>query len=56
MVCGRHTLGVALCAGNAGPMEGAVAELERIVSRIRARWPGTEFVVRADAGYGKDDS
>ena len=55
MVCGRHTLGVALRAGNAGPMEGAVAELERIVSRIRARWPGTEFVVRADAGYGKDE-
>ena len=55
VVCGRHTLGVVLRAGNAGPMEGAVAELERIVSRIRARWPGTEFVVRADAGYGKDE-
>ena len=54
VVCGRHTLGVALRAGNAGPMEGAVAELERIVSRIRARWPGTKFVVRADAGYAKD--
>ena len=54
VVCGRHTLGVALRAGNAGPLEGAVAELERIVSRIRARWPGTEFVVRADAGYAKD--
>ena len=55
VVCGRHTLGVALRAGNAGPLEGAVDELERIVSRIRARWPGTEFVVRADAGYGKDE-
>ena len=34
--------------------EGTVAELERIVQRIRQRWPQTAIVVRGDAGFCRD--
>ena len=38
---GRHTASVVPRVGNAGPMEGAVGVLERVVSRTGERWPDT---------------
>lgn len=33
---------------------GAQEEVERIVARIRARWPKTRVVLRADSGFARD--
>lgn len=34
--------------------EGALEEVERIVARIRARWPATRIVLRADSGFARN--
>ncbi len=34
--------------------DGSVEELERIVGRIRERWPATRIRIRADAGFCRD--
>jgi hypothetical protein len=34
---------------------GAVEEVARVVARIRARWPKTRIVLRADSGFARDD-
>jgi len=34
--------------------EGALQEVQRIVARIRARWPATRLVLRADSGFARD--
>lgn len=33
---------------------GALEEVQRIVARIRVRWPNTRFVLRADSGFARD--
>lgn len=33
---------------------GALEEVERIVARLRARWPATRVVLRADSGFARD--
>jgi Transposase DDE domain group 1 len=33
---------------------GAVEEIARIVAQIRARWPHTRIIVRADSGFARD--
>lgn len=33
---------------------GALEEVQRIVGRIRARWPRTRIVLRADSGFARD--
>jgi hypothetical protein len=35
--------------------EGALEEVQRIVSRIRARWPTTRLILRADSGFARDE-
>ncbi|MBZ4423380.1 IS1380 family transposase [Myxococcus sp. RHSTA-1-4] len=34
---------------------GAMEEVQRIVARIRERWPDTQLVLRADSGFARDD-
>jgi hypothetical protein len=34
---------------------GSVEEVQRIVARIRARWPKTKLIVRADSGFARDE-
>jgi hypothetical protein len=34
---------------------GALEEVQRIVSRIRARWPTTHLILRADSGFARDE-
>lgn len=33
---------------------GALEEVERIIARIRARWPSVHLVLRADSGFARD--
>jgi tRNA U34 5-methylaminomethyl-2-thiouridine-forming methyltransferase MnmC len=33
---------------------GAVEEIARIVAQIRARWPHTRIILRADSGFARD--
>jgi hypothetical protein len=35
--------------------EGALEEVQRIVARIRARWPKTALALRADSGFARDE-
>jgi hypothetical protein len=34
---------------------GALEEVQRIVARLRERWPATRLVLRADSGFARDD-
>src|SRR5882672_8175189 len=33
---------------------GSVAEMARIIARIRQRWPGVRILLRADAGFARE--
>ena len=35
--------------------KGSVEELQRIIERIRQRWPKTRLVLRADSGFARDE-
>jgi hypothetical protein len=52
--CGRHLLAAKLRRSNIDASAGALAEVERIVSQIRARWPRVEILLRADSGFARD--
>ena len=53
--CGRHLLAAKLRRSNIDASAGALAEIERIVAQIRARWPKVEILLRADSGFDRDD-
>jgi hypothetical protein len=53
--CGRHLLAAKLRRSNIDASAGALAEIERIVSQVRARWPKVEIVLRADSGFARDE-
>jgi hypothetical protein len=46
-----HLMSAILRAGNTHSSRSAVAILERIVARLRRRWPEVEIEIRADAGF-----
>jgi hypothetical protein len=46
-----HLVCALLRAGNTHASNSSVALLERIVSRLRGRWPGVHIEIRADAGF-----
>ena len=52
--CGDHLLVAKLRRSNIDASAGAVAEIERIVAQIRARWPQVRIVLRADSGFARD--
>ena len=49
--CGRHLLAAKLRPSNIDGSAGAVEEIARIVGQIRARWPRTRILLRADSGF-----
>ena len=51
ITCGEHVLCARLRTAQAEAAEGTVAELERIVRRIRQRWPQAAIVVRGDRRF-----
>jgi Transposase DDE domain group 1 len=53
--CGQHLLAAKLRRSNIDAAAGAVAEVERIVGQIRARWPRVRIVLRADSGFARDE-
>lgn len=52
--CGKHLLCARLRASNQDGAAGTVEELERIIPQIRARWPETEIIIRADSGFCRE--
>jgi hypothetical protein len=52
--CGRHLLAAKLRPANIDAAAGAVEEVARIVGQIRARWPATRIVLRADSGFARE--
>ena len=53
--CGHHLLSARLRTADQDGAQGVVEELEGIVGRIRARWPGVGIVVRGDSGFCRDE-
>jgi hypothetical protein len=53
--CGPHLLVSKLRRASLDAADGAVEEVARVVARIRARWPATHIVLRADSGFARDD-
>jgi Transposase DDE domain group 1 len=53
--CGRHLLVAKLRRADMDAAAGAVEEVARVVARIRARWPRTRILLRADSGFARDD-
>ena len=53
--CGDHLLVAKLRRSNIDACAGAVEEVARLVSQIRARWPQVRIVLRADAGFARDE-
>ncbi len=52
--CGRRLLAAKLRPSNIDGSAGAVEEVARIVAWIRARWPGTRILLRADSGFARE--
>jgi hypothetical protein len=53
--CGDHLLLARLRSAGVDAADGAVEEVARLVARIRARWPRTRILLRADSGFARDD-
>jgi len=52
--CGRHLLAAKLRRSDIDASAGALDEVERIVGRIRARWPRVRILLRADSGFARE--
>jgi hypothetical protein len=52
--CGRHLLAAKLRRSNIDAAAGAVEEMSRIISQIRARWPRVRILLRADSGFCRE--
>lgn len=52
--CGRHLLCAKLRRANQDASAGALEEVQRIIGQIRARWPRTQIVLRADSGFARE--
>ncbi len=52
--CGRHLLAAKLRQADLDASAGALEEIARIVARIRARWPCTRILLRADSGFARE--
>jgi Transposase DDE domain group 1 len=53
--CGEHLLLAKLRRANLDAAAGAVEEVARLIARIRAAWPRTRILLRADSGFARDD-
>jgi hypothetical protein len=52
---GEHVLCARLRPSNIDPSAGSRKEIERIVKRIRARWPAVPIMLRGDAGFCREE-
>lgn len=53
--CGEHLLCVRLRQADIDASAGSLAEVKRIVTQIRARWPHTRVILRGDSGFCRDE-
>lgn len=53
--CGEHLLVAKLRQANRDASHGCVAELTRLVQRIREVWPQVRILIRGDSGFCRDD-
>ncbi|BCH21317.1 IS1380 family transposase [Mesorhizobium sp. L-8-3] len=53
--CGDHLLCAKLRPANIDAAAGSVQEVERIVCRLRERWPKVRIVLRADSGFAREE-
>ena len=54
VTCGDHLLVAQLRPGNQGASTGSLEVLQRLVARIRKRWPHVRILFRGDAGFMGD--
>src|SRR6187551_1941994 len=52
--CGRHLLAAKLRPSDIDASAGSMAQVERIVRQIRARWPYVRILLRADSGFARE--
>jgi hypothetical protein len=52
--CGPWPLGAVLRPSNIDASAGTIGELERIVPKLRAAWPGVRIVIRGDSGFCRE--
>ncbi len=53
--CGRHLLAAKLRPSNIDASAGTKEEVERIIARIRRRWPRVKILLRADSGFAREE-
>jgi Transposase DDE domain group 1 len=53
--CGDHLLCARLRPSNIDASAGSLEEMQRIVRQIRARWPKTRIILRADSGFCREE-
>jgi len=53
--CGDHLLCARLRPSNIDASAGSLEEVQRIVWQIRARWPKTRIILRADSGFCREE-
>jgi hypothetical protein len=53
--CGRHLLLAKLRSAAIDAAAGAMEEVARVIARIRACWPRTRILLRADSGFARED-
>jgi hypothetical protein len=53
--CGRHLVAAKLRRSNIDASAGAVEEVTRIVAHIRTRWARVRILLRADAGFAREE-
>lgn len=53
--CGDHLLCARLRPSNLDASAGSLEEVQRILRQIRARWPKTRIILRADSGFCREE-
>ncbi len=53
--CGDHLLCARLRPSNIDASAGSLEEVQRLVRQIRARWPKTRIILRADSGFCREE-
>jgi len=52
--CGSHLLCAKLRPSNLDAAAGSVKQLDRIVARIRQKWPNVQIIIRGDSGFCRE--
>lgn len=52
--CGEQLLCAKLRTADRDAADGSLEEMQRIVTRIRARWPDVQIILRGDSGFCRD--